>query len=140
MLSRHLTRQTPVIGALFKTAVRAARRKPPTSAPTLPGPEHAITVPARSRAMVDDYVRWAGGAPAAYGKTVPAHLFPQWGFPVLADCLVDIPYDLVKVINAGCRIEVNRPLPAGEPLQLYTSDAADERSSVDLGGRRIIKK
>ena len=30
-----------------------------------------------------------------------------------------------------------------EPCQLcllYTSDAADERSSVDLGGRRIIKK
>ena len=23
---------------------------------------------------------------------------------------------------------------------LYTSDAADERSSVDIGGRRIIKK
>ena len=35
--------------------------------------------------------------------------------------------------------------PAGfafvvEPCLLYTSDAADERSSVDLGGRRIIKK
>ena len=29
--------------------------------------------------------------------------------------------------------------PAGFCL-LYTSDAADERSSVDLGGRRIIKK
>ena len=29
-------------------------------------------------------------------------------------------------------------LPAG--CLLYTSDAADERSSVDLGGRRIIKK
>ena len=33
----------------------------------------------------------------------------------------------------------------GSPLHalsclLYTSDAADERSSVDLGGRRIIKK
>ena len=35
----------------------------------------------------------------------------------------------------------------GEPVSylynaclLYTSDAADERSSVDLGGRRIIKK
>ena len=29
-----------------------------------------------------------------------------------------------------------------EPLAclLYTSDAADERSSVNLGGRRIIKK
>ena len=32
-----------------------------------------------------------------------------------------------------------RHLPACTCL-LYTSDAADERSSVDLGGRRIIKK
>ena len=31
------------------------------------------------------------------------------------------------------------PLKKGCCL-LYTSDAADERSSVDLGGRRIIKK
>ena len=30
----------------------------------------------------------------------------------------------------------------GQPRSclLYTSDAADERSSVDLGGRRLIKK
>ena len=28
----------------------------------------------------------------------------------------------------------------GRICLLYTSDAADERSSVDLGGRRIIKK
>ena len=27
-----------------------------------------------------------------------------------------------------------------QPCLLYTSDAADERSSVDLGGRRIIQK
>ena len=31
-------------------------------------------------------------------------------------------------------------LPLLWPCLLYTSDAADERSSVDLGGRRIIKK
>ena len=30
--------------------------------------------------------------------------------------------------------------PPGYSCLLYTSDAADERSSVDLGGRRIIKK
>ena len=36
----------------------------------------------------------------------------------------------------------NRPLdiPVFDNCLLYTSDAADERSSVDLGGRRIIKK
>ena len=38
----------------------------------------------------------------------------------------------MKLHNAGLKI-------IGTCL-LYTSDAADERSSVDLGGRRIIKK
>ena len=37
---------------------------------------------------------------------------------------------LVAELQAGLRIA----------CLLYTSDAADERSSVDLGGRRIIKK
>ena len=35
-----------------------------------------------------------------------------------------------------CHKSNNLPIPC----LLYTSDAADERSSVDLGGRRIIKK
>mgnify|MGYP003381311310 CR=1 FL=1 len=37
---------------------------------------------------------------------------------------------------------VDKPgtLVVDEDCLLYTSDAADERSSVDLGGRRIIKK
>src|SRR5678816_4504125 len=35
--------------------------------------------------------------------------------------------------------EIVKPLAAPPPCLLYTSDAADERSSVDLGGRRIIK-
>src|SRR5678816_4864073 len=49
---------------------------------------------------------------------------------------------------AGNKLKYTHP---GDPLSvlitasfsiclLYTSDAADERSSVDLGGRRIIKK
>ena len=33
-----------------------------------------------------------------------------------------------------------RVIGLAEGCLLYTSDAADERSSVDLGGRRIIKK
>ena len=34
----------------------------------------------------------------------------------------------------------NREITTSILCLLYTSDAADERSSVDLGGRRIIKK
>ena len=43
--------------------------------------------------------------------------------------------------NAAKRLKVNALLVDDEAAcLLYTSDAADERSSVDLGGRRIIKK
>ena len=48
--------------------------------------------------------------------------------------------DVTKMIVGplgGLRISIENQ--AGVCL-LYTSDAADERSSVDLGGRRIIKK
>ena len=43
----------------------------------------------------------------------------------------------IPVIMVDRRADVPRDLYA---CLLYTSDAADERSSVDLGGRRIIKK
>ena len=35
---------------------------------------------------------------------------------------------------------IKKSEPQYNTCLLYTSDAADERSSVDLGGRRIIKK
>ena len=38
------------------------------------------------------------------------------------------------------RARTRHRTPSGRACLLYTSDAADERSSVDLGGRRIIKK
>ena len=37
-------------------------------------------------------------------------------------------------------MKIQLPKNVPSPCLLYTSDAADERSSVDLGGRRIIKK
>ena len=41
--------------------------------------------------------------------------------------------------SLGASFDASLPAPLNSCL-LYTSDAADERSSVDLGGRRIIKK
>ena len=38
------------------------------------------------------------------------------------------------------RIKQNIFLERVDSCLLYTSDAADEEDSVDLGGRRIIKK
>ena len=46
----------------------------------------------------------------------------------------------LKVVNEEKRMDLTLTREGLEACLLYTSDAADERSSVDLGGRRIIKK
>ena len=59
--------------------------------------------------------------------------------------LPHLPVPLLRLVRGpgthGDRAAARPPPPAGaRHCLLYTSDAADERSSVDLGGRRIIKK
>ena len=56
-------------------------------------------------------------------------------------------YEKVQVVDVDNGQRLETYVIAGAPgsgevcfCLLYTSDAADERSSVDLGGRRIIKK
>ena len=70
------------------------------------------------------------------------------GFTVPALNIRGLPYELCRAIfrtaiktNAGAFIFELAKSEMGYTFQnclLYTSDAADERSSVDLGGRRII--
>jgi acyl dehydratase len=129
---RHVLSQGPVVRALVETAVLAARRNKPAP-PELPGPPLRSQVGARSDRLISDYVRHLGGDPSWYKGTVPAHLFPQWGFPLLARTLRTIPYDLRRVLNGGCRIEIHRPLPAGERLQLEA-----RLESIDDNGSRAV--
>ena len=64
-------------------------------------------------------------------------------------CIRDSQGTRHRIGDQGRRNAFVDELPRGEASALhdrtglcllYTSDAADERSSVDLGGRRIIKK
>ena len=62
---------------------------------------------------------------------------------VLEDAVVAVVVALTGGVDAQRRVKGHDTavtLGRRHPCLLYTSDAADERSSVDLGGRRIIKK
>ena len=54
--------------------------------------------------------------------------------------IADDPSALLSSPRLGRKLPVFLTLDEINACLLYTSDAADERSSVDLGGRRIIKK
>ncbi len=135
--TKHILEQGPVIAALGRTALSVLAQqlegRKPTGPPPMPGQEFSRTVPPRSDALCKDLVRWAKGEPSAWRGVVPSYLFPQWAFPLLSRTLSGVDYPLGRALNAGCRMTVNRPLPAGEPLTVSA-----QLVSVDDDGRRAI--
>jgi acyl dehydratase len=135
--NKHILQQGPVIRSLASTAFAALRqqlgRAPQKGEPALPGPEVHVTLPPRPADLVKDYIRHVGGDPSAYRGTVPAHMFPQWGFGLASQALAGIPYPLARVLNGGCRLQINAQLPAGEPL-----DVRAWLQGIDDNGRRAV--
>jgi acyl dehydratase len=134
--SKHIIHQGGVIASLGGTAFSALKQRfgnGNTAVPETPGPEIEVTIPPRSPDLVRDYIRHVGGDPSAYKGIVPGHMFPHWGFPLAARTLRGIPYPMLKVLNGGCRLEVNSQIPLGEPLKVSAC-----LEDIDDNGRRAV--
>lgn len=121
------------MAALGRVAMTGLRKHPPPKSHVEPGPWVEAHLPPRPRQLVVDYIRHVGGDPSWYRGRLPAHLFPQWGFPLAARALLGLGYPLARAINAGCRIENRAALPADEPL-----DVRARIQSIDDDGHRAI--
>lgn len=141
--TKHIIHQGPVLKVLGQTAVTALRESLSRNdgkasgrdgrGVETPTPELSETLPPRPADLVRDYVRRVGGDPSAYKKHLPPHLWPQWGFPLAARTLENIPYPMFKVLNGGARLEMHAPLPADEPLEVRASLV-----DIDDNGRRAV--
>jgi acyl dehydratase len=134
--TKHMFHQGRVVASIGGTAFAAILQRAGLAQKTpaaVPSAEIVTTIPPIPAELVRDYVRHVGGDANAYKKFVPPHLFPQWGFPLAASTLKGIPYPLMKVLNGGCRIEINAPLPLGEKLT-----ARARLADIDDDGRRAV--
>ncbi len=134
--THHLRSQLPTIaafGGLIRKALtgRAAPRGELSAVP-VPGPRRYALVAPPDAALVRDFVTFLGGDPGAYDGVVPAHLFPQWTFPSLVATLEGLPIPAHKLLNGGFHMEVHRPLPLGEALEVEAWLAA-----IDEDDRKI---
>src|ERR1700733_10612741 len=123
----------PVIAALGRVAVSGPRKDKPAHATVVPSAGVGAKLPPRPSEIIRDYIRHVGGDPAWYRNRVPAHYFPEWGFPLGQRALEGLGYPLARGMNAGCRIENRAPLPAGEPLHVRA-----RIESIDDDGKRAI--
>ena len=134
--TKHMFHQGRVVASIGGTAFAAILQRAGLQQKTpaaVPSAEIVTTIPPIPAELVRDYVRHVGGDANAYKKFLPPHLFPQWGFPLAAKTLKGIPYPLMKVLNGGCRIEINAPLPLGERLT-----ARARLADIDDDGRRAV--
>jgi acyl dehydratase len=79
-----------------------------------------------SATLVRETIRWCGGDPKLWRNELPPHLFPQWAFPLLTRALEQVPYPLERVLNQGCRLVIEGPIPVGERLHV-TADVHEIR-------------
>jgi hypothetical protein len=134
--ARYILHQGPVLRALGSGALSMLRQRfgeVPSGPVVTPGPEITAVVGPRPRDLVRDYIRHVGGDPAAYRGVLPPHLFPQWGFGLASRTLEGLPYPIARVLNGGCRVEVNDVLPADAPLTVTA-----RLEGVDDDGRRAV--
>lgn len=135
--NRHILEQGSALGALGRVLLTTIEQQVlgnvPTSKPAVPGPTLQAVYPPRSPQLVRDYVQNVGGDPAAYGKTLPPHMFPQWSFGLAGRAMEGVPYRMSRVLNAGCNYEVRAPIPADEPLSVSA-----RLESIDDDGRRAL--
>ena len=135
--SKHVLSQGPVLKTLAGVAWAALRqgKDPGANAGSFQTPSEELIglVDPLPADLVRTYVRHVGGDPSAYKGVVPAHLFPQWAFPLASKTLRGIPYPMFKVLNGGCRLQIDEHLPAGKPLR-----ARARLEGIDDNGRRAV--
>src|SRR5678816_2713752 len=101
--------------------------------------------PRRTLTMVDRQCKGSSldpGAPQPCPHTKPRHSLLLCTFILASAKLTFLPSD-IRSLTQSTFSSVSQPVGSQHTRHytsclLYTSDAADERSSVDLGGRRII--
>jgi acyl dehydratase len=133
---KYVRYQGPVLRGMGEAAFMAFKQRAgwtTASAPIVPGPVHTVTVPARPPELINAYIRHVGGDPSGYRGKVPAHFFPQWTFPLTGKLVDGLKYPMLSAMNGGCKLTINEPLPAGEPLQV-----SGQLVAIDDDGRRAI--
>lgn len=85
-------------------------------------PTHFTSIETEVRApsdrLIDTYLRWCGAVGSRYAGEIPAHLFSQWSIPLVERILTQASYPLTAIVNQGCTLRVNAPLPRGRNLKL----------------------
>ncbi|MCO4744867.1 MAG: hypothetical protein KC912_08760 [Proteobacteria bacterium] len=114
---RHIFQQGSSLAAIARAGV--SMLNPPDGKgplPPVPSPKVTLDLAPRAPKLIADNIRWFGADKRAYRGTLPPWFFPQWGLALMGRTLDEIPFPIASVLNQGCAITVNAPLPSDKKL------------------------
>lgn len=126
-----LRHQAPNILSMFGTGLRSALPRvggEPTQDSSLLHRRLAPVPPA----LIAAYAEWAGAPAERYASRLPPHMFSYYALGLISELTGRVPYNLLAIVNQGCRMEIRRLLPAGESI-----DVVGRLGEVADDGRRV---
>lgn len=76
------------------------------------------TVAAGSDKLVKHYIDWCGVNNDRYAGVLPPHFFAKYGMGMMARLTGQAPYNMLSVVNQGCRMQVNSLIARQTPIRL----------------------
>lgn len=85
-------------------------------------------------ALQQAFVRFCGGEPSRYAGRTPPHLFSQWILPGALSLAKRLPYPPLSVINLGCCLRIDGPLPDRGQVSVHSTltDVSERDGKVRL--------
>ncbi|MCM2680866.1 MaoC/PaaZ C-terminal domain-containing protein [Echinimonas agarilytica] len=89
-----------------------------------------------SERLINHYVQWSGASADRYRAKIPPHLFFHLAMPMCIQQLKQSRYPLGRIINQGCGMVVNHPIPYQSEIN---AEITIQRLRETAGRVRIIQ-
>ncbi len=129
---RYLKYHGPNIYGMFSQGLISALPSAGSKQVETPTPPVHRTLPAVPEELVCAYAEWTGAPADRYVGVVPPHMFSYWGMALVAELTGKAPYNLLSVLNQGCRVQTHELLPIGEKIEV-----SGHLESIENDGRRV---
>lgn len=115
---KHTLEQWPAIAGMTGGLISSFIPKPIKERLIDSSKERHATIPPASDALVDAFVEWSGAEPERYATHLPPLFFAKYGMNMVAGLTGQVPYNMLSVVNQGCRIQIHSLIPRNTEITL----------------------
>ena len=102
--------------------------------------EYFDTVEPASSELIDAFIEWSGAPAERYSTHLPPLFFAHYGMNMVARLTSLVPYNMLSVLNQGCRLQINSLIPRDSKIHLRGTlvDCSKDGNRVRIHTRVVV--